>query len=86
MPRRAYWLFIAALVLCTVTAWGQSQNASLSGQVTDKTGAAVPSATVKLRSIDRDIPQTASTDNEGRYSFPNNPPGTYELTVDATGF
>ncbi|HLY16873.1 MAG TPA: TonB-dependent receptor [Bryobacteraceae bacterium] len=86
MPRYAFVLLLAVVLLWTAPAWSQSQNASLSGQVTDKTGAAVPNATVALRSIDRNIPQTASTDNEGRYSFPNNPPGTYTLTVDATGF
>src|ERR1700683_396150 len=86
MPRNAYWLLLAVLVLCTATAWGQSQNGSLSGQVTDKTGAAIPQATVTLRAIDRNIPQTSATDSEGRYSFPNNPPGTYELTIDAKGF
>jgi len=85
MLRNAFWLLLAALVLCT-TAWGQSQNSSLSGQVTDKTGAAIPNATVTLKSTERNIPQTASTDSEGRYSFPNNPPGTYELTIDAAGF
>src|SRR5580698_2352028 len=86
MPRNAYRMLVAALVLCTATAWGQSQNGSLSGQVTDKTGAAIPQATVTLNSTERHIPQTTSTDSEGRYSFPNNPPGTYELTIDAKGF
>jgi len=85
MPRRAFWL-VAAPLLCLAAAWGQSQNASLTGQVTDKTGAAVPNATVTLTSTTRNIPQTVTTDNEGRYSFPNNPPGTYTLTIDATGF
>jgi len=86
MPRNAFCLLLAVLVLCTATAWGQSQNSSLSGQVTDKTGAAIPQATVTLKSTERNIPQTASTDSEGRYSFPNNTPGTYDLTIDATGF
>ena len=86
MPRNAYRVLPVVLVLCTATAWGQSQNASLSGQVTDKTGAAIPQATVSLRSMDRNIPAAAATDAECRYSFPNNPPGTYELTIDAKGF
>jgi len=87
MPRNACCVLLAALVLfAAATLWGQSQNASLTGQVTDKTGAAVPGATVTLNSTERKIPQTVTTDPEGRYSFPNNPPGTYNLTVDATGF
>jgi hypothetical protein len=86
MPRSACFRLLAALVLCAAAVWGQSQNATLTGQVTDKTGAAVPNATVKLTSTERNIPQTTTTDSEGRYSFPNNPPGTYNLTIDATGF
>jgi hypothetical protein len=86
MPRNAYWLLLAAVLLCTATAWGQSQNGSLSGQVTDQSGAAVPKATVILNSTERHIPQTVTTDADGRYSFPSNPPGTYDLTIDATGF
>ena len=84
--RGAYWLLLAALVSRAATVWGQSQNSSLSGQVTDQTGAAVPQATVVLDSTERHIPQATSTDNEGRYSFRNNPPGTYELKVEAKGF
>ena len=86
MPRNAYWLVLAALLLCTAAAWGQSQNGSLSGQVTDQSGAAVPQATVTLNSTERHIPQTVTTDSDGRYSFPSNPPGTYDLTIDAKGF
>ena len=86
MPRNAYWPLLAALLLFAATAWGQSQNGSLSGQVTDTTGSAIPQATVTLRSTERNIPQTAATDSEGRYSFPSNPPGTYSLTIDAKGF
>ncbi|HTQ55749.1 MAG TPA: TonB-dependent receptor [Bryobacteraceae bacterium] len=86
MPRYAYWLALAVLLLGTTAAWGQSQNGSLTGQVTDKTGASIPNATVTLTSTERHIPQTTQTDSEGRYSFPNDPPGTYDLTVDATGF
>ncbi len=88
MPRNAYWLLLAALLLCTAPAWGQSQNGSLSGQVTDQTGAAVPGATVTLNSTERHIPRgiLVTTDSDGRYSFPSNPPGTYDLTIDAKGF
>jgi len=86
MPSNAYRLLLAAMVLCTANAWGQSQNASLSGQVTDKSGAAITQATVTLNSAERHIPQTTSTDSEGRFSFPNNQPGTYEITVEAKGF
>ncbi len=87
MPRSVWLVLLAVLLLlCAAPVWGQSQNSSLSGQVTDKTGAAIPQASVSLSSTERHIPQATATDSEGRYSFPNNPPGTYTLTIDATGF
>jgi len=64
----------------------QSQNASLDGQVTDKSGAGVPQAVVTLSATERQFTQTAQTDSGGRYSFPNLNPGTYDLGIAAKGF
>jgi hypothetical protein len=86
MPRYAYWLVLAALLLCATAAWGQSQNGNLTGQVTDKSGAVIPNATVTLTSTERHISSTIQTDNEGRYSFPNLTPGPYDLNIVANGF
>src|SRR5579864_8137124 len=75
------------LFLALLTATGLlAQQASLSGLVTDPTGAAVPNARIALRNVDTGIEQTASTNPEGYYNFPLVPPGRYSLTAESTGF
>ncbi len=66
--------------------FAQSQNASLDGQVTDKSGAVIPQASVTISAAERSAASTIQTDNDGRYSFPNLVPGTYNLSVAAKGF
>ena len=80
--------FIAPFLLLftSALAFGQSQNASLEGQVVDKSGATIPQATVTVTGSERAISATLQTDNDGRFSFPNLFPGVYDLTVAAKGF
>lgn len=77
---------VAILLLASVSALCQSQNANLDGQVTDQTGGAVPQATVTITMAERHFSNAVQTDAEGRYSFPSLTPGTYDLTVTAHGF
>ena len=85
MLRRLSLIAVCGL-MSAVFAFAQSQNASLDGQVTDKSGAVVPQATVTVSSAERQLPYTIQTDNEGRFAFPNLPPGVYDLNVAAKGF
>jgi hypothetical protein len=58
----------------------------LTGTVLDSSKAAVPSAPVTLRNqANNSIFRTATT-GSGQFTFPNLPVGTYELTVQTTGF
>ena len=60
---------------------------SLSGSVVDASGAAVPNAQVKILLPAGNAPiLSATTTNEGLYSFIGVRPGTYDVTVDAKGF
>ncbi len=86
MPCRLFCGSILALVLTVAPIFAQSQNASLDGQVTDKSGAVVPQATVTISAAERTQSSTIQTDNDGRYSFPNLAPGIYNLSVQAKGF
>ena len=78
--------FLAILFSLAVVAWAQSQNASISGQVTDESGAVVPSANVTVTSSERNSTLKVNCDTDGRYAFPNLPPGSYELAATAPGF
>ena len=71
----------------TISARAQasSSTAELRGQVTDVNGAAVPGATVSLRDAARGTTRTATTDENGQYTFLAVPPSNYELKVEAAG-
>lgn len=83
------WTLRISLCICalflTPAAWSQAIT-SLSGVVTDPSGAAIPGATVNLLAPLTGAARTATTDNAGEYSFPQLAPGRYQLTVTAQGF
>jgi hypothetical protein len=61
-------------------------TATLSGTVTDPTGALVPKASVKLVSTQNGVSRTFVTDAGGHYSFTQLPPSNYVLTIQEKGF
>ena len=52
----------------------------------DPTGAVIPNATVEIQNPVSGYVQTATTDNAGKFSFPNVPFNPYHLTVTGEGF
>jgi len=67
--------------------FGQSgAMAQLNGLVTDPSGALLVGAQVTIRSTETGLTQNAQTTTDGRYVFPNLPPGFYDIVVTATGF
>lgn len=61
-------------------------TASISGRVTDPSGAAVPAAMVAIQNTATGVSQTVTTDAQGRYAVPDLPIGPYQVTVAKTGF
>ncbi len=76
-------VFIVSLCLAAA-AFGQATT--ISGTVTDPTGAAMPSITVTLSSLDTGAQREVKSDTEGRYNFAQVPPGLYRITAKAPGF
>jgi hypothetical protein len=79
----------AAVVLacvCLSTAYAQTITATITGTVTDQTGAVVPNATVAVTSAATGQAKTATTDGEGRYAIAFLQPGEYDVAVEASGF
>lgn len=66
--------------------YAQEFRASISGHVTDATGASVPQAKVQATNQATKEVSNATTDNAGSYTIPLLQPGTYRLTIQATGF
>ncbi len=67
-------------------AQSRSTTASLSGTVTDPSGARIPKATVKLSNPDNGINRVSATGETGDFSFALLVPGNYTLEVSAPGF
>ncbi|HKF25073.1 MAG TPA: carboxypeptidase-like regulatory domain-containing protein, partial [Candidatus Acidoferrum sp.] len=61
-------------------------RASIQGTVTDAQGSVVSGATVTLTNQETNLSQTATTNENGYYSFNALPPSRYTITVEKTGF
>ena len=70
---------------CTLAAWAQS-TATLSGAVTDPSGAAVPHAHVTVHSLATGADRALDTDDAGLYVVPSLQPGDYSVKATADGF
>ena len=79
-------LAVALLLLCVGVIWGQGMFGTLTGVVTDPSGAVVANANITLRDTGSGSSRTTVTDNDGYYTFASVAVGTYELTVEAPGF
>jgi hypothetical protein len=64
----------------------QGTSASLTGQVTDPTGAAIAGASVTVTNIETNLTQAAKTDSLGIYLIRPLPIGKYMLTIESGGF
>ena len=67
-------------------AMGQASTGTLTGQVSDAQGAVIPGATVKLLDPATNAVREITTNDVGRYTLPNIPPGDYTITVSKQGF
>src|SRR5215210_2942432 len=74
------------LMLTFVVAGAQEFRGSLTGKVTDPNEAVVPGAEVSIKNIETNIVNTATTNDDGSYSFPLLQPGKYTLSVTREGF
>src|SRR5713226_8309471 len=73
--------------LLAEAAFSQGETTSaIAGQVSDASGAAVPGATVTATNKETGLRRSASTDDSGRFNFPQLKPGTYSVKVEAEGF
>ena len=81
-------VLIALFVLCTNISFGQAQSnaADLRGYVRDQQGAVVTNAAVTARNTATNIARAAITNDEGLYEITNLPPGSYDVTIEASNF
>jgi hypothetical protein len=79
-------LIIAFCAFLAVPALAQQTMGTVRGLVQDATNAAMPGVTVEARQVGTGYLRTVVSDAEGAYSLTALPVGTYDLSVDLSGF
>src|SRR5260370_198905 len=88
--RRILWASLLA-VLCLglflpVLSLAQVSGGSITGTVTDPTGAVIPGAMVTIVNRGTGVVQTVKATSTGLFNKPNLDPGNYDVTIQAKGF
>ncbi len=81
--------FVPVLLLTMLLAavvFGQGYFGTVSGEITDSSGAMVPGAKVTLLDQQKGYHFAATSDNSGRYLFASVPPGSYSVSAELEGF
>ena len=85
--RTATFAFAVLLLSCSARfALAQVLYGTLTGNITDSTGAAVPGADLKIHEVATGVDREVKSNAAGVYLFTDLNPGTYQLTVTASGF
>jgi hypothetical protein len=80
------FFFLLSLSLHTAPLQAQVAGATLSGVISDPTGAGVPNAAISIKNLTTGVTRDVTTDADGYFTAPNLLPGVYEVTVTAPGF
>src|SRR5580700_4376093 len=83
--RRANLFMLLWLAMAAFPAWAQT-GASLSGIVTDQTGAALRDVAVTIKNVDTSATRTIMTDGAGQYQASGLPLGRFEIRTAKQGF
>ncbi|HYK06124.1 MAG TPA: carboxypeptidase regulatory-like domain-containing protein, partial [Thermoanaerobaculia bacterium] len=77
------------LVVCLLTpfaAFAQLTTGSITGSVTDDSGAALPGVTITAKNTATGVSRTTVTEGDGSFNLPLLQPGTYEVTAELDSF
>jgi len=86
ISRKLALLVTLVLLVSYGRAQAQSFMASVTGIVSDQSGAVVPNAKVTITDIARGVPFTTTSNSDGVYIINSLIPSTYKVTAEATGF
>jgi len=85
VKRAVLGLIVAACLLPAVAA-AQAVTGTILGLITDSTGAVMPGATVVLTNTGTGLLRVVTTDNNGEFTAPSLPTGTYSVKAELSGF
>jgi hypothetical protein len=80
------FLTLVAALAISPAAIAQTLYGSLTGNVTDKTGAAIPNARVETLNVATGVAKQSLTDDRGGFQFNDLQPGSYKVTISAKAF
>src|SRR5215472_1116945 len=83
--KKAFGLGLGVLLL-SFPAFAQLNLGSISGTITDSSGAVIAGATVTVTDVQRGVSRTLTTDSAGQYSAPSLTPGSYSVRAEFRGF
>src|SRR4051812_4740169 len=84
--QRLFAFALLTLLLAATTAYAQSDRGSITGTVTDPTGAVVPNAKITATSLDTAEVREVTSSGEGSYTLPELRAGRWRVSVEAQGF
>ena len=79
-------LALSCLLLCSAALLAQTFRGTILGTVTDPGGAVIANAKVIAHNVNTGLERTTSTSDDGSYSIPELPIGTYTVSVSQSGF
>ncbi|HJZ98501.1 MAG TPA: carboxypeptidase regulatory-like domain-containing protein, partial [Candidatus Solibacter sp.] len=89
MPRGVMSLatiLLSTILLLSGTSYAQTISGSIAGNIVDAQHAALANASVTAKDLEQQFTFSTRTDETGRFAFPQVPPGTYTIQVEAPGF
>jgi len=79
-------VLLAIMLAITSSAHAQVLYGSVTGTVTDQSGAVIPNASVQVVEVNKGVSRSTAADSSGIYRFNDLLPGTYKFTISAQGF
>ena len=86
IPKHRILLTLALSLLCTVSVLAQLDRGTITGIVTDPTGAVIPRVKVTIQNTATGASYESISSGEGAYTIPNLPIGSYQMTFEAASF
>src|SRR6266508_3563892 len=86
VSRRFGLTALLAVLLPLFVAAQQADRGTITGVVTDPSGALAPNVKIAVRNVATGLERSATTGQAGQYTIPFLPQGDYKLTAEASGF
>jgi Carboxypeptidase regulatory-like domain/TonB dependent receptor len=83
---RSFTVFLASLLLLCLPSYGQQTLGAVNGTVADSSGGVLSKVTVKIRNVDTNLEQVASTKDDGSFFVSALPIGRYSVSFARDGF